>query len=78
MNGRPDSSMTQLHRDLPGQIARVLGVRILRGDYLPGQAFPNEHELVGEFSISRSVIREGIKLLSAKGLAEPRPLIAGS
>lgn len=63
----------ELPRSLPAQVARQLGIRILRGDYLPGEIIPNESELGREFGVSRSVLRESIKLLAAKGMIDTRP-----
>lgn len=44
----------------------------MRGDFKPGSALPNEAVLGQEFEASRSVIREAVKALSAKGLIESR------
>jgi GntR family galactonate operon transcriptional repressor len=59
----------------PSLFARVvedLGSRIVRGDLRPGDPFPNEADLGREFGASRSVIREAVKSLAAKGLLESR------
>jgi DNA-binding FadR family transcriptional regulator len=56
-------------------VAREIGSRILRGDYLPGVLLPNEAAWCRTFKISRSVVRESIKILSAKGLVISRPKI---
>jgi GntR family transcriptional regulator, galactonate operon transcriptional repressor len=53
-------------------IAGELGSRIVRGEIKPGGAFPIEAELGQEFGASRSVIREAVKSLAAKGLLESR------
>ncbi len=50
------------------QIARVLGTEILNGVYPPGANIPTEAELLARFGISRTLLREVIKTLSAKGL----------
>ncbi len=54
----------------PGQaqIVAELGTMILRGDYPVGTNLPNEAELTERFSVSRTVIREVMKTLAAKGL----------
>jgi DNA-binding FadR family transcriptional regulator len=52
-----------------------LGSRIVRGDLRPGDPFPNEADLGREFGASRSVIREAVKSLAAKGLLESRTRI---
>ena len=50
------------------QIARALGSEILSGVYPPGSTLPNETALLSRFHISRTVLREVIKTLTAKGL----------
>ena len=50
------------------QIARALGSEILAGVYPPGTTLPNETALLSRFHISRTVLREVIKTLTAKGL----------
>jgi GntR family galactonate operon transcriptional repressor len=50
-----------------------LGLRIVTGDLRPEQILPNESELSTELDVSRTVVREAIKVLAAKGLVEARP-----
>ncbi len=50
------------------QIVRAMGTAILRGDYPEGTLLPPEGELMGQFGISRTVLREVLKTLAAKGL----------
>jgi GntR family transcriptional regulator, galactonate operon transcriptional repressor len=52
-----------------------IGSRIVRGDFQPGAILPNEAELGTELGISRSVVREAVKSLAAKGLLEARPRV---
>ncbi|MBN9022510.1 MAG: FadR family transcriptional regulator [Rhizobiales bacterium] len=59
-------------RNLFAHVVEVLGSRIIRGDLKPGDAIPNEADLGREFTASRSVIREAVKSLAAKGLIESR------
>jgi GntR family transcriptional regulator, galactonate operon transcriptional repressor len=59
-------------RNLFAHVADELGARIVRGEIPPGGAFPIEAELGQEFGASRSVIREAVKSLAAKGLLESR------
>lgn len=59
-------------RNLFAHVADELGSRIVRGDIKPGNPFPIEAELGQEFGASRSVIREVVKSLAAKGLLESR------
>jgi DNA-binding FadR family transcriptional regulator len=59
-------------RNLFAHVADELGSRIVRGDIKPGDPLPIEAELGQEFGASRSVIREVVKSLAAKGLLESR------
>lgn len=54
-------------------IARTLGVAIVTGDHPVGSTLPGELDLAAAFGVSRSVIREALRMLSAKGLVESRP-----
>jgi DNA-binding FadR family transcriptional regulator len=49
------------------QIAAILGTEILRGIHRPGQNMPPEVELIKRFQVSRTVLREVMKTLTAKG-----------
>src|ERR1700757_1058461 len=50
------------------QIAAILGTEILRGIHRPGDNMPPEPDLIARFQVSRTVMREVMKTLSAKGL----------
>lgn len=63
--GNPDS--------LFSQVADRLAELIVSGQVAPGELIPNEETIGGSFSVSRSVYREAIKFLSAKGMIEARP-----
>lgn len=54
-------------------IARELGIAIVTGQYLPGAILPGEFELAETRAVSRSVVREALRILAAKGLIESRP-----
>jgi len=49
-------------------LVNELGAAILRGEFGVGANLPNEAELTTRFSVSRTVIREVMKTLAAKGL----------
>jgi DNA-binding FadR family transcriptional regulator len=49
------------------QIAAILGTEILRGLYPSGENMPPEPDLIGRFQVSRTVMREVMKTLAAKG-----------
>ena len=57
------------------KFARNIGERILLGEFEPGSLLPNEAEWGKAFGASRTVVREALKTLMAKGLIESRPKI---
>jgi DNA-binding FadR family transcriptional regulator len=59
-------------RNLTHSMLDGLGRRIVIGDY-DGRRFPTEAELAAEHGVSRSVTREAVKMLTAKGLLTARP-----
>ena len=61
----------RLHHSL----AQDIGARILRGEYAPGSLLPNEAEWCDVYGVSRTAVREAIKMLAAKGLIVSRPKI---
>ena len=65
-------SRTFSQRSIHGRIAHEIGQQILRGDLAPGEVLPNETDLGTNFGVSRTVLREAIKVLAAKGLVESR------
>jgi GntR family transcriptional regulator, galactonate operon transcriptional repressor len=56
-------------------VVRTLGAWILGGRYLPGDTLPREGDLTGSLGVSRTSLREAVKVLCAKGLLEARPRI---
>jgi GntR family transcriptional regulator, transcriptional repressor for pyruvate dehydrogenase complex len=62
--------MTALRRreTLTGQLVKMLGERIADGTYKRGEKMPSEQELIEEFGVSRTVVREAIATLRANGL----------
>ena len=69
------ASSTYLGRKLHGQVVNELGRRIVSGHYPAGQILPKEEELGLELKVSRTALRESVKVLAAKGLLESRPRI---
>ncbi|HEX6120782.1 MAG TPA: FadR/GntR family transcriptional regulator [Dongiaceae bacterium] len=61
----------RLHHSL----AQDIGARILREEYAPGSLLPNEAEWCDVYGVSRTAVREAIKMLAAKGLIVSRPKI---
>ncbi|MFN4278263.1 MAG: FadR/GntR family transcriptional regulator [Ferrovibrio sp.] len=62
--------MTALRRreTLTSQLVRTLTERIAKGALKPGDKLPSEQELIEEFGVSRTVVREAISSLRAAGL----------
>ncbi len=76
MNPLPDSpTATYSGRKLHGQVVNELGRRVVGGGYAAGALLPNEEQLCQELQVSRTALREAVKVLAAKGLLEPRPRI---
>ncbi len=64
--------ITRSRRNLCGQVVHDLGCQILAGDVKPGDPLPQEWTLCDQMGVSRTVVREAIKSLAAKGLVESR------
>lgn len=56
-------------------LADDIGLKIVRGDYPPGTILPNETQWTEIFKVSRTAVREAIKILMAKGLLASRPKV---
>ena len=59
-------------RNLTRSILDQLGQAIVTGHY-ERRAFPTEAEIARTYGVSRSVTREAVKMLTAKGLVSARP-----
>lgn len=57
-------------RNLFAHVVENLGKRIVTGELNPSVPFPKEADLGREFGASRSVIREAVKALAARGMIE--------
>lgn len=62
-------------RNLHDHVIQALGRRIVGGDLQPGEVLPREDTLAEQMDVSRSVLREAVKVLAAKGLVESRPKV---
>jgi DNA-binding FadR family transcriptional regulator len=56
-------------------VANDLGARIVKGEFLPGMLLPNENECGQTYQVSRTAVREAVKMLTAKGLVQSRPKV---
>jgi GntR family transcriptional repressor for pyruvate dehydrogenase complex len=63
-----ERSATLVHH-VTGQIERL----IVAGDLQPGDRLAPERELARQFGVSRTVVREAVRSLVARGLLEVRP-----
>lgn len=64
MQGQPTERRSNLHLN----VASAIGSKIVGSEYRVGQMIPNEAELGATFGVSRTVVREAVKLLVSKGL----------
>ncbi len=55
-------------KNITGTTVDLLGAAILGGRYPVGEVIPNEVSLCSELGVSRTVVREAVKVLAAKGL----------
>lgn len=62
-------------RNVHGSTVDCLGADIVAGRYLPGTSLPPEPLLGEELGVSRTVVREAIKSLIAKGLITSGPKV---
>lgn len=54
------------------QVADQLRTRILAGELQPGDRLPPEQDLIQEFEVSRTAVRQGMQLLEQQGLVDVR------
>ncbi|MDO9338340.1 MAG: FadR/GntR family transcriptional regulator [Caulobacter sp.] len=60
-------------QNLTTSIVEDLGIAIVTGRYHAANPFPVEGDLCLQYEASRSVVREAVKMLTAKGLLKARP-----
>jgi GntR family transcriptional repressor for pyruvate dehydrogenase complex len=59
-----------MSRNLTADLAADLRTRIVDGVIQPGEKLPSENTLIGEFGVSRTVVRSALTRLQAEGLVE--------
>jgi DNA-binding FadR family transcriptional regulator len=59
-------------RNLHGQVVEHIGASIVSGELAPGDPLPGEAQLAVQMDVSRTILREALKVLAAKGLIETR------
>jgi GntR family transcriptional regulator, transcriptional repressor for pyruvate dehydrogenase complex len=47
--------------------------RVFRGQLRPGERLPSEREMTAQFGVSRSTVREALRVLESDGLVRSRP-----
>lgn len=65
-----NSSSNLRRQTLAEQLAEALQADILAGRWAANDALPTEPELAAQFGVSRAVVRDGTRLLIARGLVE--------
>lgn len=63
---------TGLSPSLASEVARELGRKIVSQSYQPGSLIEDEAALAEQYKVSRSVVRDAVKILVGKGLLEVR------
>jgi|GEM_PF-4047625 len=67
-----------LTHSLSGQVAREIGRRIVAGHYAPRTQIEDEASLAARYGVSRSVIRDAVKVLVGKGLVSDPVFVLGT
>ena len=76
--GRAVASATRRRfpvRTLQSQVVDGIGIGIIGGEFPPGMTLPSDAALQERFGVSRTVLREALKALSAKNLITSRARI---
>ncbi|TCL03151.1 FadR/GntR family transcriptional regulator [Sodalis ligni] len=66
------SFLLDVKRTMSDQLAEDLGRQIVQGKLKPGDLLPNETLLLEYYGVSRTVLREALQVLTAKGLLDSR------
>lgn len=71
----PDARSGYTMRGRQGHLIETIGRAIVGGTYAPGEVLPREVELTEQHGVSRTSVREAMKVLAAKGLVEIGPKV---
>lgn len=66
--GHRDYRQPPERKSMHARIVRDLGMRIVAGEFSPGDRLPAEATLLADYEVSRPVLREATRVLVAKGL----------
>jgi GntR family galactonate operon transcriptional repressor len=61
-------------RGILGSVVENLGRRLVAGEWKTGESLPTESELMEHLGVGRSVVRESVRILNAKGLLKSRQM----
>jgi len=64
-------------RSLVDRVVQIIGREIVSGRFAPGDSLPNETEWCTRLQVSRSVLREALRVLVSKNLIEIRARAGG-
>jgi DNA-binding FadR family transcriptional regulator len=70
--GHRDYRQPPDRKSMHARIVHDLGMRIVAGEFKPGDRLPGEAVLLAEYEVSRPVLREAARVLVAKGLVQSR------
>ncbi|EHR72173.1 transcriptional regulator [Burkholderiales bacterium JOSHI_001] len=70
--GHRDYRHPPQRKSMHARIVRDLGMRIVAGEFAPGDRLPAEASLLADYEVSRPVLREATRVLVAKGLVLSR------
>jgi DNA-binding FadR family transcriptional regulator len=71
-HGHRDYRQPPDRKSMHARIVRDLGMRIVGGEFKPGDRLPLEATLLADYEVSRPVLREATRVLVAKGLVLSR------
>jgi DNA-binding FadR family transcriptional regulator len=72
---RRDYTTAEPVRSHTGHVVRELGTGIVSGLYPQNSILPGDAELMERFGVSRTVLREALRVLAGKGLIQPKARI---
>ncbi len=76
VTAKPVNSVRKIGKHgLHEYVIREIGRRIVSGELAPGKSLPSEATLVSTLGVSRTALREALRVLAAKGLVDARPKI---